>query len=98
MNNYVKGRMLEYKVKKYLESLGWTVFRCAGSKPLDLIAIRDGKAIAVECKASPYDAECFLITDAKDWSERLKVPVVVYFPDNGCLNHFLVVPRGNDYE
>ena len=52
---YYKGRQFEYKVKKFLESLGFVVFRCAGSKPLDLIALRAGlKPILIECKTTKY--------------------------------------------
>lgn len=32
MTNYTKGRSFEYRVKKHLETYGWTVFRMAGSK------------------------------------------------------------------
>jgi len=38
--NYNSGRQYEYRVKKYLEKLGYYVMRSAGSKsPFDLIAI-----------------------------------------------------------
>jgi len=57
MSQYHKGRRLEYKVKKLLEKAGFTVFRCAGSKPIDLVAVKcdsDSKPIVllVECKSS----------------------------------------------
>lgn len=45
-----KGRQLEYAVRRKLQSLGYVVFRCAGSRPVDLIAFRDGKILLVECK------------------------------------------------
>jgi Holliday junction resolvase len=45
-----KGRQLEYAVRRKLRSLGFVVFRCAGSRPVDLIAFRDGKITLVECK------------------------------------------------
>jgi len=38
--NYLRGRRLEYKVKKRLEDEGYFVQRSAGSKGIDLIAIR----------------------------------------------------------
>lgn len=55
-SNYSKGRNLEYSVKRRLESLGYTVFRCAGSRPVDLIAIKEGEILLVECKTglNPY--------------------------------------------
>jgi len=40
MNNYVKGRYYEYKVKEILERNGYIVFRSAGSHGFfDLIAL-----------------------------------------------------------
>jgi len=55
-STYLKGRNLEYAVRRKLGSLGYVVFRCAGSRPVDLIAIKDGQTLLVECKAglNPY--------------------------------------------
>ena len=55
-SNYIKGRNLEYQAKEHLRTLGYTAFRCAGSRPVDLIAIRNGAILLVECKAGlkPY--------------------------------------------
>jgi Holliday junction resolvase len=50
MNNYERGRNFEYRVKRYFESKGFKVFRCASSKPIDLIAIKRGEVILIECK------------------------------------------------
>lgn len=60
--NYLKGRRFEYRVKEYLEKEGYVVFRCAGSKPLDLIAFKkpgmfthtqwECSLLFVECKAA----------------------------------------------
>ena len=52
---YQKGRRFEYKVKKYLQNAGFTVFRCAGSKPIDLIAVKKNNhpvLLLIECKKS----------------------------------------------
>ena len=52
---YHKGRQFEYKVKKFLERLGFIVVRCARSKPIDLIAFKKGvKPLFIECKSNPY--------------------------------------------
>jgi len=49
---YRRGRSFEYTVKKKLETLGYRVFRCAGSKPIDLIAIsKEMGTVLIECKA-----------------------------------------------
>jgi len=48
--SYRKGRRLEYGVKELLESQGWFVVRAAGSKPVDLVCIRQGQTVLIECK------------------------------------------------
>jgi Holliday junction resolvase len=50
-SNVHKGRALEYSVRDRLRSLGYVVFRCAGSRPVDLIAVKHGELLLVECKA-----------------------------------------------
>ncbi len=52
--NYERGRDFEYRVKRALEGLGFVVVRCAGSKPVDLVALRPGRVLFVECKKSGY--------------------------------------------
>jgi len=61
-SNLAKGKRLEYKVKTIFQARGYTVFRCAGSKPVDLIAIKylrwqndklskpDHEILLIECK------------------------------------------------
>ena len=50
MSRYVKGRRLEYKVRDIFRSKGYVVIRAAQSKPIDLICLKDGKVLLVECK------------------------------------------------
>lgn len=47
---YRKGYLFERRVKKYLEKKGFRVFRLAGSKPADLIAMKQNKVYIIECK------------------------------------------------
>lgn len=51
-NNYTRGRAFEYRVKNYLESHGYTVFRTAGSHSIaDLIAFKATlDPLFVQCK------------------------------------------------
>jgi Holliday junction resolvase len=51
MSSYAKGRRLEYKVRDLFRSKGYVVIRAAQSKPIDLICLKDGKIILVECKS-----------------------------------------------
>jgi len=50
MLRYVRGRGFEYRIKQKLEGQGYFVVRAAASRPVDLVAIKDGRAILVECK------------------------------------------------
>jgi len=55
-SNVRRGRTLEYAVRERLRDTGYVVFRCAGSRPVDLIAFKDKQVLLVECKAglNPY--------------------------------------------
>jgi len=82
IKTYQKGRNFEYQVKKLLQSQGFTVFRCASSKPLDLVAFKLGKVLLVECKTSLNISE-------KDkeklgqWSAKLGFPVALFSKGDG---------------
>ncbi|NIM45408.1 MAG: hypothetical protein GTN80_06245 [Nitrososphaeria archaeon] len=52
MSMYVKGARFERRVKRFFEDLGFLVIRSAGSKPIDLVCIREGEILLVECKTS----------------------------------------------
>jgi Holliday junction resolvase len=47
---YIKGYRFEHRVKRYLERRGYKVFRLAGSKPADLIAVAGDKVYLIECR------------------------------------------------
>ncbi len=51
MSNYEIGRRLEYRVRDMFRKQGFFVVRAAQSKPIDLVCVRNGKSVLVECKA-----------------------------------------------
>ncbi len=53
-NPYARGRRFEYRTRDYLRKLGWFVVRQPRSAFPDLIALRDGSIILVECKVDGY--------------------------------------------
>ena len=60
MSGARRGYLWELEVQHRLESHRWMVFRCAGSKPLDLVAFRPGCVpLWIECRTSrlPPSAE-----------------------------------------
>jgi Holliday junction resolvase len=50
MSKYVKGRRFEYRVRDLFEGKGYVVIRAAQSKPIDLVCLRNGEILLVECK------------------------------------------------
>lgn len=52
MTNYEKGRRFEYRVRDLFKGYGFVVIRAAQSKPIDLVCLKDGKSILVECKVN----------------------------------------------
>ena len=52
MSNYAVGRRLEYRVRDLFRKEGFFVIRAAQSKPIDLVCMRNGKSVLVECKAN----------------------------------------------
>jgi len=51
MSNYIMGRRLEYRIRDIFRREGYLVIRPASSKPIDLVCIKNGKTVLVECKA-----------------------------------------------
>jgi len=52
MTNYEKGRRFEYRVRDLFKKHGFLVIRAAQSKPIDLVCLKDGDSLLVECKVN----------------------------------------------
>jgi len=51
VKRYAKGCKFEQLIRKAYEAGGWQVFRCVGSKPVDLVCLkRDHQHLLVECR------------------------------------------------
>jgi len=51
MSTKQRGTRFEHRVKRYFEERGYTAFRMAGSKPVDVIALKKGeRPLLIECK------------------------------------------------
>jgi Holliday junction resolvase len=48
--SYRKGRRLEYVVRDVFRKRGWFVVRAAASKPVDLVCLKGGDIVLVECE------------------------------------------------
>jgi len=53
-NPYRRGRRFEYRTRDHLRKQGWFVVRQPQSSSPDLIALRDGSILLVECKLGGY--------------------------------------------
>ena len=51
MSNYEGGRRFEYRIRDLFRRNGYFVVRAAQSKPIDLVCLRNGRSVLVECKA-----------------------------------------------
>jgi hypothetical protein len=83
---YLKGYRLELNVKKALDKVGMHVFRCAGSKPIDLVAVvpyvSKHDVIIVECKAEQDVNPAKL---AVELFERYNIPSVSVVKRDGAV-------------
>ncbi|MCS7094220.1 MAG: hypothetical protein NZ988_00185 [Thaumarchaeota archaeon] len=48
--SYRRGRRFEYEVRDLFRLRGWFVIRAAASKPVDLVCMKRGSVVLVECK------------------------------------------------
>lgn len=83
--SYQKGYRFEKRTQKHLESQGWIITRSAKSRFPDLVCIKHGKAIYVECKYNKY-----LSKDEKEKATRLieHAPLFVYWNNKHKLDWY----------
>lgn len=79
---YYRGYRFEREVRSRLRNNGFIVVRGAASKPVDLVAFKDGHVVVVECKASPegYSVER-MKKEAVELYNAYKVPSVMAVRD-----------------
>jgi Holliday junction resolvase len=77
MQSYAKGYRAENELQHTLYGKGWAVLRAPKSGRIgiaapDLVAIRDGKVIVIECKsrAGAFTVEAEQIEQLKEWQRR----------------------------
>jgi Holliday junction resolvase len=49
-NPYIRGMRFEYRTRDFLRKAGWFVFRQPRSLFPDMVALKDGAVLLVECK------------------------------------------------
>ena len=73
MNKYRIGYALERELREKFSKAGFVVFRCCGSRPVDLILIKDGKVVLVEVKRG---ASRSMPVETLAISEATKLPAI----------------------
>jgi len=73
LNKYRVGYALERELREKFSKAGFTVFRCAGSKPIDLILVKDGKVVLCEIKRG---ASRSMPVETLAISEATKLPAI----------------------
>jgi len=73
LNKYRIGYQLERELREKFSKAGFTVFRCCGSRPVDLILVKDGKVVLVEVKRG---ASRNMPVETLAISEATKLPAI----------------------
>ena len=104
-SNYVRGRMFEYTVRNKLAKHGYLSIRASSSKgtpkfqpPIDIVAIKNGEIILVECKRSKRGIRKELITTLKKMGEEYSVNTIIVYSNRGirCIlvhDHSKIEPK-----
>jgi len=95
---YYRGYRFERQVRDLLKGQGFLVVRGAASKPVDLVAFRDGYVVVVECKASPkgYNVEK-MRAEAMELYNGYKVPAVLAVRDDLGIAWAIAMPARANY-
>jgi Holliday junction resolvase len=76
--SYKKGYRFEHRVKRFLERKGYVVYRLAGSKPFDLIAISGSNVYIIECKSNKRDVPKASERLANSVKDLIAKPLIIY--------------------
>jgi Holliday junction resolvase len=75
--SYRKGRRLEYVVRDMFRRSGWFVVRAAASKPVDLVCLKGGDIVLVECKYGVKDIRWDELAPLLEAAERANAKPVL---------------------
>jgi len=73
LNRYRIGYQLERELREKFSKAGFVVFRCCGSRPVDLILVKDGKVVLCEIKRG---ASRSMPVETLAISEATKLPAI----------------------
>lgn len=100
-SSYVKGRSFEYTVRIKLAKKGYLSIRASSSKgtpkgqpPIDIIAVKDGKTIAVECKMRKKEINLQVLKELFELGVKYGVNVIIVH-SNGRITCIIVYDKDN---
>jgi Holliday junction resolvase len=96
--NYRKGRRLEYVVRDMFRRRGWFVVRAAASKPVDLVCIKDGEVVLVECKYGVKGVRWAELAPLLEAAERANARLVLAIAEKRGRVKMIDVGRWTDFK
>jgi len=92
--SYAKGARFERRVKRALEDRGYFVIRASSSKPIDLVCIKNGEVLLIECKLRARSIGRRALEEVRRISERTRVRGLIATVRDGEI--VLIDPRTGD--
>jgi Holliday junction resolvase len=96
--SYRKGRRLEYVVRDMFKRRGWFVVRAAASKPVDLVCLKDGEIVLVECKYGVKGVRWAELAPLLEAAERAKAKPVLAIAEKRGRVKMIDVGRWADFK
>jgi Holliday junction resolvase len=96
--SYRKGRRLEYVVRDMFRRRGWFVVRAAASKPVDLVCLKSGEVVLVECKYGVKGIRWDELAPLLDAAERAKAKPVLAIAEKRGRVKMIDVGRWTDFK
>jgi Holliday junction resolvase len=96
--SYRKGRRLEYVVRDMFRRRGWFVVRAAASKPVDLVCLKDGEIVLMECKYGVRGVRWAELAPLLEAAERTKAKSVLAIAEKRGGVKVIDVERWTDFK
>jgi Holliday junction resolvase len=96
--SYRSGRRLEYVVRDMFRRRGWFVVRAAASKPVDLVCIKDGEVVLVECKYGVKGVRWAELAPLLEAAERANARLVLAIAEKRGRVKMIDVGRWADFK
>jgi Holliday junction resolvase len=96
--SYRRGRRLECVVRDMFRRSGWFVVRAAASKPVDLVCLKNGDIVLVECKYGVRGVRWAELAPLLEAAERAKAKPVLAIAEKRGRVKMIDVGRWADFK